>query len=180
MRIVFLFFAALFLIGAVIAQEKCELTIGDSPRLLNLKLGMNLAETNAALGGDLRVKVKPNGQRSFMRNYRKKTPKGSLRGIRALFLRFFDERLYQIEIFYNKEDRPMDLTAFANNYSAKSSFPANLWKIKYGYATAKCVGFTLRADTILNPHIELTDENGLEKIAAAAKLKAQEKKESGN
>ena len=181
MKALILFISILVFTTVVSAQEKCDLDVGDAPRLLNLRLGMTADEINAVLKGDLKVKVKPNGQRSFLRNYRKKEPKGSLQGVRALFLRFFDGRLYQIEIFYKDDAKPSNLGTFTNDYSSENGFPKAFWKIKHGYATAKCVGFSLRADTILNPHIELTDETGLEKIKAAEKLKkSQKKKESDN
>ena len=125
------------------------------------------------------MKVKPTGQRTFLKTKIKPSAKGGLNGIRSIFLRFFDGRLYQTEIFYHKGSKPQDLSAFSKDYSTRNRFPFDHWKIKYGYAVAKCAGFTLRADTILNPHIEITDELTLEKVKRAEKAKKKSKVNSG-
>jgi hypothetical protein len=172
----------LLLSVAISAQEKCDLTIRDAPRLLKLTLGMSSTEVNKAFGRDLKVKVKPKGQRSFFRNYIKKSARGSLQGIRALFLRFHNGLLYQIELFYNDDYNSSDLTTFINKYSAKNNFPVSLWRIKHGYAKVKCNGFSLKADSILNPHIEMTDEATYGRIETEKKEKKtqKEKEKAGN
>jgi hypothetical protein len=73
-------------------------------------------------------------------------------------LRFYNGTLYQIEIFYKKEYRWQDLESFLKDYSAQQSFPNQFWQTEYGYSKAKCQGFTLDADYILNPHIQITDD----------------------
>lgn len=109
-------------------------------------------------GKALKIKIKKKGERTFFQNFIKKPAPDSLRGVRALYLRFFDRRLYQIEIFY--EPRP-DLAALEKIKSALATqfdFPAAEWQTKNNRAEAKCANVLLVADNILNPRIELTDE----------------------
>jgi hypothetical protein len=117
---------------------------------------MSPAEASNALG--LKVKVKPDGQRVFFKNYIKKKAKQNLTGLRAIFLRFYDGKLYQIELFYNKEYRWQSLENFLNDYSSQNNFPGEYWQTEYGYSKANCKGFTIDADYVLNPHIQLTDD----------------------
>jgi hypothetical protein len=138
------------------AQEKCELNLSQSPTLQKLKLGMTPSEASNVLG--IKVKVKPEGQRSFFRNYIKKKAKGNLTGIRALFVRFYDGKIYQIEIFYEKDYRWQTLESMIDDYSASNNFPKEFWLNEYGYAKANCKGFSIDADYILNPHIQISED----------------------
>ncbi len=154
----FLFITIIIFIFAVFtyAQQKCELTLEQSPRLLNLKLGITPNQASSVL--PIKVKAKTEGQRTFFKNYIKKDAKGSLAGIRALFLRFYDGKLYQIEVFYKKEYRWQTLENFLSEYSSNQNFPQEFWKTEYGYSKANCNGFSLDADFILNPHIQITND----------------------
>lgn len=169
MKIVILFISILIFSVVIAGQEKCELTLNESPTLQNLKLGMSPGEVSSILG--IKVKVKPEGQRSFFKNYIKKRAKRNLTGIRAMFLRFYNAKLYQIEFFYETDYRWQNLSAFINDYSTQNNFPANFWQSKYGYADAECKGFSLNADYILNPHIQLTNDS----IAEVVKKERDEK-----
>jgi hypothetical protein len=140
------------------AQQKCELTLTQAPTLQNLKLEMSPSEANNALGKSLKVKVKPQGQQTFFKNYINKKAKGNLTGIRAIFLRFYEGKLYQIELFYEQDYRWQNLEDLLKDYSARNDFPVNFWQTEYGYASANCTGFSLNADYILNPHIQITND----------------------
>jgi hypothetical protein len=155
----------------VLAQVPCELTVAESPRLLNLKLGMSVQDVNSVIGRDLKVKVKPEGERTFFKNYIKKPAKGTLAGIRAIFLSFFDGRLYQIELFYQEDYRWPDLGSLLRDYSSSQSFPESFWKVKNGYAKAQCGGFSLDADRVLGAHIQITDDVVMERVEALRKKK---------
>lgn len=154
-KIIILITIFLFTVN-ISAKEKCELTLDSSPTLQKLKLGISPKESSSILG--IKVKVKSEGQRAFFKNYIKKKAKGNLTGIRALFLRFYNAKLYQIEIFYEKDYRWQNLEEFLTYYSSNNSFSKDFWKTKYGYSKATCKGFSLNADYILNPHIQLTDD----------------------
>ena len=147
------------------AQQTCLLEIKDAPKFFNLKLGMTEAEVRDLYGKELKFKPKKKGlERTFFQNYINKLPPADLAGVRALYLRFFNHKIYQIEIFYvNRAEWPT-LTEFIRSLAAKNNYPNEFWTINPGAAKAKCFGFTLLADQVLNPRIELTDETGRAEI----------------
>jgi hypothetical protein len=138
------------------ARQKCELTLNEAPVLQNLRLGMSSDEASNVLG--IKVKIKSVGQRTFFKNYLKQNAKGRLIGTRAMFLRFYEGKLYQIEFFYDQAYRWQTLESLLEDYSMQNNFPKEFWQTKYGYANANCNGFSLNADYILNPHIQLTND----------------------
>ncbi len=156
MKIFFITIAIFLFASTALTQEKCELTLTEAPNLHNLRLGMSASEAGRAVG--LSVKVKPDGQRTYFRNYIKSRAKGKLAGVRAIFLRFFDGRLYQIELFYEEGYRWQNLENLVEDYSAANNFSREFWRIEHGYAEADCGGFSLEADFILNPHIQITND----------------------
>lgn len=168
MKAIFITVSILFFAMSVSAQDACELTLDQSPTLQNLKLGMSSQEASKILG--IKVKVKPEGQRSFFKNYIKKKAKGNLVGIRAIFIRFYDNKIYQIELFYEKDYRWQTLDSLINDYSTQSNFPIDFWQTEYGYSNAICKGFSLDADYVLNPHIQITDD-AIAKIAESKQEK---------
>ena len=135
------------------AQENCDLS---NTSLLNLRLGMSPEQAGSVFGKDLKIKVKKKGQRTFFQNFIKKPAPNSLNGVRAIYLRFFDGRLYQIEIFYKNRSDSQTLENFISDFSAKTNLPA--WKIENGKAQIICGEFSIVADRVLNPRIELTNE----------------------
>ena len=165
-------FLALLIVLTVDLSAQCDLVLSDSPKMVGLRLGMTAAETNAALRGAAKVKAKTDGQYSYFKNYLKKgKSKGVLTGARAFYVRFYNKRLYQIEIFYHRDYRWNALESLISDYSAESAFPFEYWKTKHGYATAKCDGFTVRADYILNPHLEISNDAAVDAIAEEKKKK---------
>jgi hypothetical protein len=135
------------------AQEVCDLS---NTSLLGLRLGMLPEQARSVFGKDLKVKVKKKGQRTFFQNFIDKPAPASLTGVRAIYFRFFDGRLYQIEIFYENRSDWQTLENFIGNYFAKINLPA--WKIENGKAQIICGEFSIVADRVLNPRIELTNE----------------------
>lgn len=136
------------------AQENCGLP--DVPTPLGLRLGISPEQARSVFGKDLKVKVKKKGQRTFFQNFIKKPAPNSLSGVRAIYLRFYDGRLYQIEIFYENRSNPQTLENFIGDFSAKTNLPA--WKIENGKAEIICGEFSIVADRVLNPRIELTNQ----------------------
>jgi hypothetical protein len=171
MRVILSILFILLISSFTLAQEECKLTLAEAPTLLNLKLGMSVQDVNSVIGRDLKVKVKPEGERTFFKNYIKKRAKGALDGVRAIFLSFFDGRLYQIELFYQDDYEWPDLGSLLQDYSKAQSFPESFWKVKNGYANAQCEGFSLVADRVLTPHIQLTDDAVMEVVEALRKKK---------
>jgi hypothetical protein len=160
-----LFFAVC---GAAQDSRQCALT--NAPRLQGLSLGMAPAEVQSVFGQDLKVKVKADGDRSFFQNYIEKAARGSLGGVRALYLRFLDGRLYQIEIFYEERADVPTLESFVANLSVQMNFPADVnWQFEKSRARLDCGTFTLVADKPLNPRVELTDPAKLAEAAAKRK-----------
>lgn len=158
-------FLCFFFGSASGALAQCTLAASDAPALVTVRLGMSPSQVNSALKGALKVKVKGDGHYSLFKSYLKKgKAKGVLTGARAFYLRFYEQRLYQVEIFYHEESHWTDLDAFVRDYSSTSGFDFENFQFKNGYAKAECEGFSVNADYVLNPHIELTDEVVREKV----------------
>lgn len=161
--------ALIFAAGAK-AQIGCGLT--SAPRLNNFALGMSPAEAQAAIGGGLTIKVKQTGQRTFFQNFIKKHPPAALRGVRALYLRFLEGKLYQVDIFYEDRSDLRTLADLTERLSAQMNLPADLWQSKYNIAEINCDAFRLSANKILTPYVELTDK------AARARVEAMREKDA--
>lgn len=160
----------LILFGALSATAQtsppsCALT--SAPRLLDLSLGMSPAEAQGVFGKDLKIKIKSSGDRTFFQNYIGKPARGKLAGVRALYLRFLDGRLYQIEIFYTERSDAPTLEAFV----AGMNLPADAdWQFAKNRAVIDCGAFTLIADKPVDPRVELTD-TAINKEAEARRKK---------
>ncbi len=154
MKIAF-FLIFLFVSNAAAQTQNCDLAITDAPALLGLRLGMSPPEVKSVFGGKLKVKVKKEG--TFFQNYIDKNPPPFLPNVRALYLRFFDAKLYQIEIFYKPQTERQTLAEFVERLDTKLNIP-NLWTSEYGIATLNCNNFSIIADNVLNPRVQLTDE----------------------
>lgn len=151
-------FSLVIVVTCSAAQEICELDAKTAPLLLNLRVGMSPDEARNVFGKDLKIKIKKNGERTFFQNYIKKPAPVSLSGVRALYLRFFDRRLYQIEIFYEPRQDLRTLEAISDALSSQLNFPISGWQTKDNRAEIICGETSLVADNVLNPRIELTDE----------------------
>ncbi len=138
---------------SISAQMKCDLPISSAPTLFNLRLGMSGAEAKSAVNGKLNIKNKKEGV--FFQNYIKKSPSIGFSGLRAIYIRFFDSKIYQIEVFYENGER--ETSEFVRSFSGKNDLNFDWWKIKNGIAKLECEGFSIISDNYLNPRIELTD-----------------------
>lgn len=155
MKIIFLII--ILLVSSASAQtQNCNLSITDAPFLLGLRLGMSPKEAKSAFGGKLKIKVKKEG--TFFQNYIDKKSPLFLPDVRALYLRFFEAKLYQIEIFYKPQTAKRTLAEFTDKLDTRLNLPPDLWLNEYGQATLNCNTFSLVADNVLNPRIQLTDE----------------------
>lgn len=161
MKITVLFLLLLFSVSGA-AQEKCVLE--NTPALFNLKLGMSPQEVQSILGQGVKIKIKQSGQRTFFENFIDKPALNTLTGVRAIYLRFLDGRLYQIEIFYEERNSWQTLENFLADFSAKNGLPVSDWQIKYDVAEIKCSELSIIADRVLNPRIQLTDEIARAKV----------------
>ncbi|HEX8734645.1 MAG TPA: hypothetical protein VF721_04930 [Pyrinomonadaceae bacterium] len=170
MKLIFSIFLALSVFGAGgAAQSVCRAELTDAPVLFNLKLGISPAAAQSVLGKDLKIKNKRNGEYTFFQNFIERKATGSLANVRALYLRFYEGALYQIEIFYEDEPDAQTLENFINLQTAKFNLPREAWKIKYGIAEINCGAFSLAADKFLNSRVELTDESVRAKVTDARK-----------
>lgn len=152
-----IFLIIILLVSSASAQtENCNLAIADAPTLLGLRLGMSPNEAKNAFGGKLKIKVKKKG--TFFQNYIDKKSPPFLPDVRALYLRFFEAKLYQIEIFYKPQLKNQTLAEFTERLDTRLNLPPDLWINEYGQATLNCDSFSLVADTVLNPRVQLTDE----------------------
>lgn len=158
-------FSLVFAVGGT-AQEICRLPSKSAPLLLNLQIGMLPEQARTFFGKDLKIKIKKNGERTFFQNYIKKPAPASLSGVRALYLRFFDRRLYQIEIFYEPRRDLQTLETIKNALSMQLDLPASVWQIENNRAEIRCGEISLVADYVLNPRVEMTDENVRHRVAA--------------
>lgn len=168
MRFLFssLFLIIVFAVGAA-AQTSCGAEQRSAPTILNLRLGMTTEEARSVFGKALKIKNKRSGEYTFFQNYIKDSPPASLAGVRAIYLRFFGGRLYQIEVFYDEKNDSRTLENFTGDLSRKFDFPQALWKIEYGQAEIDCGAFSLIADDVLNPRIQITDNFIRDKVEAS-------------
>lgn len=142
----------------------------DAPSFFNLKLGMTDEQVRDQLGKELKFKPKKkNQERTFFQNFITKPPPAILPGVRAIYLRFLNRKIYQIEIFYENRPEWPTLTEFIRSLTANQNFSNAAWIVGADNARVECVDFTLSADKVLNPRIELTDEAASTKALAARK-----------
>jgi hypothetical protein len=153
-----IFFSLMILLSAVSAQENCELAGKSAPLLLNLQIGMSPEQSQSVFGKILKIKAKKKGERTFFQNFVKNPAPQSLNGVRALYLRFLDGKLYQLEIFYEPRRDLNSVESIAAALSAQLNFSPVLWQTKNKRAELKCREISLTADNVLNPRIELTNE----------------------
>jgi hypothetical protein len=170
MKLIFSFLILLTIfVASVAAQNACEAKLENAPVLFNLKLGMSPAEAQTVVGKSLKIKNKRSGEYTFFQNFIEKSAPNSLPDTRAVYLRFYDGALYQIEIFYEEKNETLTLEDFINRQSVKLNLPVEAWKIKFGIAEINCGEFSFAADKFLNPRLELTDEITLAKVEAKRK-----------
>lgn len=140
------------------AQQTCILTAENAPSLFNLKLGNTPEQARNILNRKFKIKNKQKGEYTFFQNFIEKKTPGFLWEIRAFYLRFYDGRLYQIEFFYEPQNRFGTLEDFVGFQTSNLNLPPSLWNIEYGIAEIDCGGFSIEIDKVLNPRIEITDE----------------------
>lgn len=174
MKLIVLAFLLSVFVGPCAAQEKCDFNFEKAPVLLNLKLQMSPQEAQSVLGRGVKVKIKKNGQRTFFQNFIKNPAPPLLNGVRALYLRFFDRRLYQIEIFYENRSKWQTLEDFTKDLAPIFETSAVSWQKAPGKRILNCAGTTLIVDKVLNPRIEVTDEKTRRKVED---IRQQESKE---
>jgi len=148
------------------AQTICDLSSKSAAFFLDLQTGMSPAQVQNIVGNAVKIKIKKRGERTFFQNFIKKPAPDSLKGIRALYLRFYDLKLYQIEIFYEPRPDLQTLDEIKHALSVQLKFPFENWGTKNNSAKIKCGEISLAADYVLNPRIELTDETVLVQIEA--------------
>ncbi len=145
-------------------QNVCVLP--NEPTLLNLRLGATPLEVKNYFGKTVKFKAENKGDVTFFQNYITKPAPEILRGVRAFYLRFLDGRLYQIEVFYEDRADWRTLDAFAESFAASSNFDRVLWQTNRKNLSIECADFTLVADKILNPRLQLTDRKTFETAIA--------------
>jgi hypothetical protein len=119
---------------------------------------MSIEQTQESLGRRYKIPKKKTGEGSFFQNFEGEQPPADLSGVHALFLGYFDFKLYQIELFYEDTAKPSKLDDFTQTLSTDLALPPAAWTVERGKATMNCGDFILTADTLLNPHVELTDD----------------------
>ncbi len=158
LKLPFLLILLLIFLLPCAAQETCQVELKDAPTFFNLRLGMTAPEVQNIIGKKLKVKVKKKGERTFFQNFIKQPPPNTLSGVRALYLRFFNGALYQIEIFYEEKTVWKTVASSTEVFSAKLNLAQSFQENTMKRIESKCIGFSLMADNVLNPRIELTNE----------------------
>ncbi|HEY0429562.1 MAG TPA: hypothetical protein VGC76_17410 [Pyrinomonadaceae bacterium] len=152
------------------AQETCVSQSKTLPGLLNLHLETSPEQVQAIVGRSLKIKIKGNGERTFFANFIDKNPPPTLLNVRAIYLRFYDRRLYQIEIFFEDRVGWQNLTDFTIYLRDAMILPA-AWQTKKGRSEIRCEQISIVADHVLNPRVEITDETTRTQIEKARKKK---------
>ena len=166
--------ALLLVLSAAAQQQPCGKTLSEAPAIHGLRLGMTFEEFYSALGQDMKMKPPKTGEGSFFLDFNELPPPNNFKGVKAAYVRFFNNKVYQIEIFYDDKDQVTKLEDFTNRLSTDLNLSATAWKIKNAHAEIDCGDFVLTADVVLNRHIELTDDAALTEF----KKKKQQEKES--
>jgi hypothetical protein len=156
-------FAEILLVLSIVvcaakAQQPCKISIADSPSISGLKLGMPIAELTSVIGPGIKFKPTKTGEGVFFQNFIEQTPPPKLTGTRTMYVRYFNGKVYQIEIFFEDKDQPSKLEEFTTRLSTYYELPRDAWKVKNDRAELDCGSFRVNADAILNRHIELTDD----------------------
>jgi len=99
-----------------------------------------------------------------------------LTGTRALYVRYFNGKVYQIEVFYEDNDQSRKIEDFTKQLSTDHQLALDAWRMKNNRAEIDCDGFSLTADAILNRHIELTDEAAFSEFKNKTELEKGTKK----
>lgn len=152
--------AVIFLLAisfSAYSQENCVQITNTSEILLNLKLEMTVDEVNQKFGS-FKIKIKNSDDYRFFQNYIDRKPPKDLNGVRAIYLRFFNKKLYQIEVFYEENKYPTDIKNFAEIISTQLNLPIADWKFANRQGVLNCGETSIKADYQLNPRIELTNE----------------------
>ena len=156
MKIVFFIILLACAVSTAAQTENCRLTLNEAPALRGFRLGMSPAEARAVSGGKLKIKIKREG--SFFGYFIEERPPAFLSDVRALYLRFFGGKLFQIEIFHEPSATRRTLAEFIAQISLQANLSPDLWKLENNRAVIGCDGFSIVADNVLNPRVELTDE----------------------
>jgi hypothetical protein len=170
-KLLFLLLFSIFALPRASAQETCNLSISEAPTFFGLRLEMTPAQVKSVFGKSLKLKIKREG--TFFQNFIDKPQPAFLPDVRALYLRFFDRKLYQIEIFYEDRDEQQTAAQFVNVLSENLNLPVKFWENKYEKYKLNCAKFSLVADRVLSPHVELTDEATRTRFEEAQKSKKQ-------
>lgn len=149
----------------IVFDSRCAARIGSgNVRFTDKRRAdfFRLETWNDARAGEKRFRQKSEAEnqarRNVFQNFIDKPPPAFLPNVRALYLRFFDRKLYQIEIFYEDRNEQQTAAQFVDVLSKDFNLPQQLWANKYEKYKLNCNGFSLVADKVLNPHVELTDE----------------------
>lgn len=145
-------------VGSAAAQTACDLQGKSAALFFNLQVGMSPAEAQQTIGKPLKIKIKKRGERTVFQNFIKSPAPENLRGVRAVYLRFFDLKLYQIEIFYEPRPDLSTLEEIKNAVARQFDVDVSEWQMTNNRARIECGGVSISADNVLNPRIELTDE----------------------
>jgi hypothetical protein len=141
-----------------LAQEPCNRAVAEAPAISGLKLGMSFGEVQQLLGFVSKIKPPKSGDGTIYLSFAEQAPPESLRGVGTLWLRLFENRVYQIEAFYSDAAGDDNVQEFTGMLSKNFQLPKTAWVIKNNFATLDCGEFVIKADTFLNAHVEITDK----------------------
>jgi len=162
-----------------IGQQPCPLTAATAPAILGFTLGMSYTDVQQVLGPSIKVKPAKSGEGTVFESFAEASAPDRLSGVQAFWLRFANNRVYQVEIFYTDNARPKRIEDLTARLSNELKLPSAEWKIKNTLARFECGEVLLTADTILNPHVELTDttaKSEFDKKQADAKKSSKKKR----
>lgn len=170
-KLVSIFIFLIFSASGVMAQPPAACSMANPPAVFGLRLNMSPEEAQAITSDALKIKFRSNDEKIIFQNYINKTAPKPFTGARALYLRFYERRLYQIEVFYEETPAVKTLEDFTASLSAQWNFPVSDWQREKIKSFVNCGNFSIVAMKILNPKIELTDEPTRAKVEAIRKSK---------
>ena len=140
------------------AHGQCQRSISEAPAISGLKIGMSSDEVQLLLGSNTKIKPFKSGTGTIYLSFAEQAPPENLRDIGTLWVRLFENRVYQVEAFYSDTAKTERIESFLGELSTTYQISPAAWQVKNNYATLDCGEFLIKADVVLNRHLEVTDK----------------------
>lgn len=136
--------------------SKCSIGLENAPELRRMKLGMSITDVEKTVGKKLELQedetaiydietAKRETRKVGVMKFSEDKPKSLLlEGVSKISLSFYENQLFDIDMFYLKEYvQWKDNEEFVVFLSSKFNLPKEAWRISSNLSTIACDGFNL-------------------------------------